>query len=447
MSEKKGQKIRLFRLEDFQKVKLVEIRPDGNLVQITGKNAQGKSSTIDGLEFGIVGVKALKNTKHTVRQGADLASALIELDDITISRTLAEGSSVPTLVVANKNGKLGKPQQVLDSFFNALTFDPLAFVAMDTKSKVAELRRTAKVDLDFDAMAAEDKADYDERTGINKEVKELEARLKAMTVLEGLPAKRIDEQKIMDQLNSAGEANQKAQEVFVAKQNLGAAAAQLGVRRVEAERGIEAIQAKIKLLAEQLEKAKIELKDAEQDLKKLAADFKAAEKVFRDAPEGTMIDVAALTTELQSAQRTNRAIEQREAYNTLQAERDLKQRQADTISTRMKRREEQKREALANAKIPVKGLTFNEREVLYNGIPIENLGEGEQIRISTQIGIAANPDLRVMCIRHGEALDEDGLKIIADLADKHDFQIWMSRVDSSGKVGIVIEDGMVKGAQ
>jgi hypothetical protein len=30
------------------------------------------------------------------------------------------------------------------------------------------------------------------------------------------------------------------------------------------------------------------------------------------------------------------------------------------------------------------------------------------------------------------------------MAEEHDFQIWMARVDSSGKVGIIMEDGSVK---
>jgi hypothetical protein len=91
----------------------------------------------------------------------------------------------------------------------------------------------------------------------------------------------------------------------------------------------------------------------------------------------------------------------------------------------------------------VEGLTFDEREVKYNGIPIEMLGEGEQIRISTLIGMAANPKLRLLCIRHGEALDPDGLKQLAEMAKEHDFQIIMARVDTSGKIGVVIEDGSV----
>jgi hypothetical protein len=82
--------------------------------------------------------------------------------------------------------------------------------------------------------------------------------------------------------------------------------------------------------------------------------------------------------------------------------------------------------------------------VLYNGLPLENLGEGEQIRISLEIGMAANPNLKFMCIRHGEALDDKGLKLVAELAEKYDCDVWITKVDSSGKVGIVLEDGEVK---
>jgi imidazolonepropionase-like amidohydrolase len=156
-----------------------------------------------------------------------------------------------------------------------------------------------------------------------------------------------------------------------------------------------------------------------------------------------VIDVGALSEQLQAAERTNRAIETRARYDKLKADRDAKQRQVDKLTRQMEARAEKKRAALGKAKIPVEGLTFDEREVKYNGIPIEMLGEGEQIRISTLIGMAANPKLRLLCIRHGEALDPDGLKQLAEMAKEHDFQIIMARVDTSGKVGVVIEDGSV----
>lgn len=434
------------RAENFKKLKAISIRPDGNLVQLTGRNGQGKTSVLDSIFFALKGQKALP--LKPVRKGTERLKVVLELDECIVTRTLSADSTTSQLALEMKgNHKRDRtPQDFLDQLYGALTFDPLAFVQMDNKGKIEELNRTAKTGIDFEAIEAENAEDFKARGVVNKELKAMEARHNAMETLEGLPEKKIDEQKIMDQLNAAGEENAKAQDVFKAKQALGAAAAQLGVRHVECERGLEAIRTKMKLLEQQLKQALQELKEGEKVIKQVALDWKAADKAFHEAPEGQLVDVAALTTELASAQRTNRAIEQRDAKAALYAEIDAKRKESYAYTDRIDRRMEKKRDALVNAKIPVEGLTFDERQVLYKGIPIENLGEGEQIRISAEIGMAANPKLRVMCIRHGEALDEDGLKILADLAEAHDFQIWMARVDSSGKVGIVLEDGMIAGS-
>jgi hypothetical protein len=197
------------------------------------------------------------------------------------------------------------------------------------------------------------------------------------------------------------------------------------------------------MIAQQLEQAKTKLDALRQECDGILQQKEQAAAAFEAAPAGELVDVGALTAELQSAQRTNRAIDAREQYDRIQAEIDKKQAAADALTRRMQVREDQKAEKLAKAALPIEGLTFDDREVLYNGLPIANLGEGEQIRISTRIGMAMNPKLRVLCVRHGEALDEDGLKVLAEMAEKEDFQIWMARVDSSGKVGIVLEDGMI----
>ena len=47
-------------------------------------------------------------------------------------------------------------------------------------------------------------------------------------------------------------------------------------------------------------------------------------------------------------------------------------------------------------------------------------------------------------VRDGSLLDEESLKLLQDMAVSEDFQLWIERVDTSGKVGVVIEDGKVK---
>lgn len=46
--------------------------------------------------------------------------------------------------------------------------------------------------------------------------------------------------------------------------------------------------------------------------------------------------------------------------------------------------------------------------------------------------------------REDELLDDDALAMLAATVKERDFQIWLEKVDSSGTIGIVMEDGEVK---
>lgn len=39
------------------------------------------------------------------------------------------------------------------------------------------------------------------------------------------------------------------------------------------------------------------------------------------------------------------------------------------------------------------------------------------------------------------------MKILGEMAETNDMQVWIERVDSSGKVGFVLEDGRLKNDQ
>lgn len=440
--------------ENFRKLRVVEINPGGQpVVKVTGRNGQGKTSVIDSIWFGLKGQKTLPDRKtDVVRRGSERMKVTVKVGEdggketFTIVRTLGMEGNPPTLTITPAVHKEAQktPQEYLDDLFGALTFDPLAFAHMSTADQVAELKKTAKLDIDFEQLAAEDETDYNERTAVNREVKLLEGQLAGMTVLEGLPKSKIDTASLTAAIEKAAETNRQAQAVFQARQELGATAARIGLEKTEADRLITTRETEITSLEKQLAAARTALEKAKTDRDATEKRRQAAELAFQSAPAGDLVDVGALSQELQSAERTNRAIDERARYDSLKAQKDEKTRKAAQLTRAMEQRAEKKRAALANAKIPVDGLIFDEQRVTYRGIPIDQLGEGEQIRISTLIGMAANPKLRILCIRHGEALDEDGLKQLAAIAKEHDFQIWMARVDSTGKVGIVLEDGMVK---
>ena len=168
----------------------------------------------------------------------------------------------------------------------------------------------------------------------------------------------------------------------------------------------------------------------------------ATKEKFNAATEPDYIDVSQLAGELEHIQMVNREIDRRTKRDEVQKRLDAEKRKAQALTRQMDDREEKKRECLAKAKMPVDGLTFDETAVLYRGMPLGQLGEAEQLRLSAMIFMAGNPKLRILPVWHGEALDDDGLAMLEQLCEENNFQILMARVDTSGKVGVVMNDGI-----
>ena len=100
---------------------------------------------------------------------------------------------------------------------------------------------------------------------------------------------------------------------------------------------------------------------------------------------------------------------------------------------------------ISKAAYPVAGLGFDQLGgVTFNGLPFSQASTAEQLRVSVAIGLALNPQLRVLLIRDGSLLDDDSMKMVAKMAAKADAQVWIERVEIDGQVSVVIEDGAIK---
>ena len=112
---------------------------------------------------------------------------------------------------------------------------------------------------------------------------------------------------------------------------------------------------------------------------------------------------------------------------------------------------------LEKAKFPIPGLSFETIEegsggrerknpkkiVTYHGIPLGDASSAEQIRVSTAIGMSGKSELRFMVIREGSLLDENNMAILEQMAHENNWQILAEVVDTTGKVGIFMQDGEV----
>ncbi len=424
-------KIITLQAENIKKLKAIEITPTGELVEITGKNGAGKTSVLDAIFWALAGTKNIQAAP--IRKGADKARIKVTLGadqvELIVERRFTEAGS--TLVVESPQGaRFKSPQAMLDALLGALAFDPLAFVNEEPRQQFETLRRLVPLEIDVDQLDGLNLRDYEERTRINRDAKAARAQADGIAVPSGLPEQPIDTSALMDRMASASKTNAEIETRRGRREAAAAEATTLRARAAEERASAQELRER----AARMEQVATELTGKAEDIDRKLASAEAL-------PEP--VDVDAIRTELEAAQETNRKIELRGRRDLYLANAIDLERQSRELTDAMEARAKVKAEAIAKAPMPVEGLSFGDGIVTYDGVPFEQAETSAQIRVGVAIAMAANPKLRVIRIKEGSFLDTDNLALIAQMAKERDYQVWIERVDTSGKVGVVIEDGMV----
>ncbi|MGA2435603.1 MAG: ATP-binding protein, partial [Bryobacteraceae bacterium] len=226
--------------ENIKRLRAVRIDPTGNVVQITGRNGQGKTSILDALWWALSGQAAIQG--QPIRSGENRARIRLDLGEIVVERRFKrqeDGEVTTELRVENAEGvRYGSPQRMLDALFGELTFDPLAFARMTPKEQFETLRRFVP-GVDFAAIDAAQQADYDRRTTLNRQAKEARAQAAGLTVPVDAPTFPVDESGLVAEMARAAEHNSKvvrlASQAAARADRIAQLRAELGSLTAEAE--------------------------------------------------------------------------------------------------------------------------------------------------------------------------------------------------------------------
>lgn len=388
--------------ENVKRLKAVEITPDGNVVTITGRNAQGKTSVLDAIWLALGGGPAAKGTTRPIRDGEAKASVTLDLGDFIVTRTWTGAKSTLT-VKSSEGATFSGPQGVLDALVGRLSFDPLEFTRLSAREQTAALLDLVELDVDLDALAAERQAAYDERTEVGRRGKALG---ETPAIVPGVPDEEV----------SAG--------ALVAS-----------IRAAEAE------QSRQREEREALALAVAKVAELESDLANWRATVESREA--KVAAHGPLADIAALESELASVEDTNRAVRANANARDIAARKDALRAEYERLTGRIEAIDQAKSNALATATFPVDGLGFDDTGVTFQGVPFSQASSAEQIRVSLAMAMSLNPRLRVIRILDGSLLDADNLALIEQMAAEQDYQVWIERVSDPSETAVVIEDGEV----
>ena len=386
--------------ENVKRLRAVEITPAGDVVTITGRNAQGKTSVLDAIWLALGGGTAGRETARPIRDGETKASVTLDLGDLVVSRTWTGDKTA--LTVKNADGaKYSSPQRMLDELVGRLSFDPLEFTRLSAREQVAALLDLVELDVDLDALAAERQRLYDERTDIGRQGKALGD---VPAVDDSLPESETSGAAILSELRAAEDHN----------------------------RDLLAAQTSSDMLKDRIAELQREIATAK-------ASLAAAERKLTERPE----NVAEIEARLDAVETTNAKIRANNAARTLAARSEELRTEYRQLTERIDSLDSRKLAAIKAATFPVDGLGFDDTGVTYNGVPFSQASSAEQIRVSLAMAMGLNPKLRVIRILDGSLLDDDNLALIADAAATHDYQVWIERVSDQTESAVVIEDGSV----
>jgi len=394
-------------------IEAIEIEPNGNTVTLTGKNGAGKSAFLKAIEFALSG-KALAATPEPVRHGQTSGDILLDLGDIVVKRHFTNESS--TVKIENKDGAVFKsPQALLDKFRGNISSDPMGFAGLPEKQQKEVLLGMIDLPIDLDELDLKRKGIYDKRTDVNRDIKQLEGQRDGMPDMPDVPDEEKSAVDVMADM-------QKAIELIASNKSFIDNLSKHLEYKKQLESDIVHLESELKRSYEDLVKVDSTISFMREDINGLIdpdleqfkcklADVEQINAQVRQKQERTKTDGMILVARTKSASLTQEIVD------------------IDKLKT----------ETISEAGMPVPGLGFNESGVTFDDVPLVQCSDGQKRLISARIGMAMNPDLRILWVNDASLLDSDSINDLKAMADENGYQLWLEQVSDDEKVGVHIE--------
>jgi len=433
---------------------------DGKSVELSGPKGAGKTSVLDSIRLALTN---RSDRDYIVRQGADEGEIIIETDTgLSIDRRIKAGQTAGTAKVKDGSMLQTRPAEFLNGIFTPLQLNPVEFTQMSRQEKNRVILSLIEFDWDIGwireqfgeippgvdynkhilEVLADIQADngsyYQSRQNINRDIRNNIALVEeiAKDIPDGYQAEHWETydlgckyrelEKVKD--NNAIIARAKAYKESYSNK----------LRGIEAERDI-AVAAEEKTIANErdglnstIARLRAEIKAAEDKLSgldgkltdkiavieaqyqtklaKLDKDAALANEWADKEPE----DVSGLADEIAHAEAMKKHINEYKRMVAKQAEIAELQAESEEYTRKIELARELPSRILANAKIPIEGLTVVDGIPLINGLPISNLSDGELLELCVDVTVSRPGQLQIILVDGAERLDsESRMKLYA----------------------------------
>jgi hypothetical protein len=418
-------KITALEAENVKRIKAVALTPaPTGLTLVGGNNNQGKTSVLDALAWALGGEKFRPNAAQ--RDGAVAPAHLrVTLSNGVVVERKGKNSS---LTVTDPTGRRSG-QQLLNAFVEPLALDLPRFMEASDKEKADILLRIIGIGNELHLRDMEIKSIYDKRTFTGQLAQQKKYFADELISYPDAPEQPL----------SASDLIRRQQDILARNgenQRLRQQAQELARQEQQC---LDELKRTRERIAE-LEKLREEL-DTKHT--KLFNQRKNAEKTVDQLQDES---TAELEASIQSIEETNRKV--RANLEKARAEDEAAKYASDydklTDAIEQKRKE---RLALLNgADLPLPELSVEDGALTYKGKRWRDMSGSDQLRVAAAIVRRLNPDCGFVLLDKLEQMDMTTLEEFGRWLEAEGLQAIATRVSTGSECQIIIEDGMVKGA-
>jgi hypothetical protein len=430
--ENQGIRILKAEIKNFKSIDYKQIDIDGRSLIIAGPNQAGKSTMIQAL---MSPVDSKYIPIEPIKEGEEKGSVSIviggSLDgepvkyDIGVHFTPGNKRGKLTMTDLNGGAKLKDGiKGAIDQLVGNISFDIMEFIRMGVTSTGKVSKEGVKKQIEIlkglmplevvkqlGELDRERLTIYEKRTDLNREIKFFGNQvIEAGYSQEDIDkySKRLDTVEIIQKIDEAKETNErlvKSHEFVNDTANF-----------------INDAEEEIKELQTQIELKRKEIKERQE------LDVKYQKYIERNAQK----DITWLQEQLANVSEHNTHHEKVKQVEENNKQAREKRDEAEAITQRIKAIDKEKKEIFSSAKMPVKGLAFDEDTVTFRGLPLSdgNISTSQLIGIGLRVGMALNPNLRLLVVRDGSLLDDQTMQYILGMCEKHGYQLLIEVVKS-----------------
>lgn len=411
-------KITALEAENVKRIKAIALTPaPTGLTLVGGNNNQGKTSILDALAWALGGEKFRPNAAQ--RDGAVAPAHLrVVLSNGVVVERKGKNSN---LTVTDPTGRRSG-QQLLNAFVEPLALDLPRFMEASDKEKADILLRIIGIGNELHIRDMEIKSIYDKRTFTGQLAQQKKHFADELISYPDAPEQPL----------SASDLIRQQQEILA--------------RNGENQRKrsqLSQLESKSQTLAQRREQLEAELARLTEEQTALTTDLYAARKSAEDLQDESTVELEA---SIQSIEETNRKV--RANLEKTRAEDEAKHyaEEYDRLTEAIAQKRKERLDLLNGADLPLPELSVEDGALTYKGKRWRDMSGSDQLRVAAAIVRRLNPDCGFVLLDKLEQMDMTTLEEFGRWIEAEGLQAIATRVSTGSECQIIIEDGVVKGA-